>query len=330
MKPGEKTKKLTQTLSIILGVVFFVFIIVILLVLIVPELTASISGFISDFPQNFAAFQLWLNKKIENNPNLVSAISSALSTIMDYLEGFFENSIMPKMDKFIGQFTNIILGTLNIIKNFIIGIIVTVYALSSKETFKAQSKKIIYAVLKPDYADIFLDTVRHSHRIFIGFISGKILDSLIIGIICFIGLSILKMPYSLLVSVIVGVTNIIPFFGPYIGAIPSAILILIVSPVQGLHFIIFIIILQQFDGNILGPKILGDSTGLPAFWVLFSILLGGGLLGIFGMIIGVPTFAVIYYIIKTIVENMLYKKELPTETEKYTNIQDFSSISKKN
>ena len=150
---------------------------------------------------------------------------------------------------------------------------------------------------------------------------GKIIDSIIIGILCFIGLSILDMPYTLLVSVIVGVTNVVPFFGPYIGAVPSAILILLSSPIKGVYFIIFILVLQQFDGNILGPKILGDSTGLSAFWVVFSILLGGGLFGFVGMIMGVPTFAVLYYLVNMFVEQKLERKKLPKASKEYEDIQ---------
>ena len=156
-----------------------------------------------------------------------------------------------------------------------------------------------------------------SNEIFGGFIIGKIIDSAIIGVLCFAGLSILNMPYTMLVSVIVGVTNVIPFFGPYIGAIPSAILILLAEPKMGIYFIIFIIALQQFDGNVLGPKILGDSTGLSAFWVVFSILIGGGLFGVPGMILGVPTFAVVYYIVGMLVNNKLEKKKLPVKTDAY-------------
>lgn len=156
-----------------------------------------------------------------------------------------------------------------------------------------------------------------SNEIFGGFIIGKIIDSAIIGVLCFVGLSMLKMPYTLLVSVIVGVTNVIPFFGPYIGAIPSAVLIMLTDPKMGIYFILFILVLQQLDGNVIGPKILGDSTGLSAFWVVFAILLGGGLFGVIGMILGVPTFAVIYYIINMLINHMLEKKKLPIDTAAY-------------
>ena len=171
--------------------------------------------------------------------------------------------------------------------------------------------------MKAEHANMLLHITKKSNEIFSGFLIGKIIDSAIIGVLCFICLSALKMPYTLLVSVIVGVTNVIPFFGPYIGAIPSAVLILLEEPKMGIYFIIFIIVLQQIDGNIIGPKILGNSTGLSAFWVVFAILVGGGLFGIPGMILGVPTFAVIYYIVAMIINQRLEAKNLPQSSEYY-------------
>ena len=169
-------------------------------------------------------------------------------------------------------------------------------------------------------ANAFIEDIRFVHRTFGGFISGKLLDSLIIGILCFAGTSIMGTPYPVLISVIIGVTNIVPFFGPYLGAIPSAVLILMIDPMQCLYFLIFILILQQFDGNILGPKILGDSTGLSSFWVIFSITLFGGIMGVPGMVIGVPTFAVIYALCRRRINRNLKKKNLPTETDEYKNL----------
>ena len=172
---------------------------------------------------------------------------------------------------------------------------IAIYLLTSKETFIGQGKKIVYTLLPPKYGNIMVHVMRVSNQMFGGFISGKILDSAIIGVICYIGLMILRVPYSLLVAVIVGVTNIIPFFGPFIGAVPSVILIALADPIKGLYFLIFVVVLQQVDGNIIGPKILGDSTGLSAFWVVFAILVGGGLFGFMGMTLGVPTFAFIIF-----------------------------------
>jgi len=195
--------------------------------------------------------------------------------------------------------------------------------LASKERFSGQTKKITYAIFNNDVANIIINNFRYTHRTFIGFLSGKILDSIIIGILCFIGTSILQTPYAVLVSVVVGVTNVIPVFGPYLGAIPSIVLIFVVDPLHPLnclYFAIFILVLQQFDGNVLGPIILGDSTGLAGFWVIFSITLFGGLFGIPGMVVGVPVFAVIYAAIKSLLNTILLKKNIPRETEEYINI----------
>ena len=210
---------------------------------------------------------------------------------------------------------------LNVLYNLFIGIIVAIYVLASKETFSAQSKKLVYGIFKKEHADVIIHYVKVSHGMFSGFIIGKIVDSTIIGIICFFLMTVMGLPYALLISVIIGVTNVIPVFGPYIGAVPSALLILIVNPMQALYFIIMLIILQQLDGNIIGPAILGESTGLSAFWVLFSILLFGGLWGIVGMIAGVPLFAVIYRIISDFINWKLSGRRLSTVTDNYRNLK---------
>ena len=201
--------------------------------------------------------------------------------------------------------------------DILIGLIVMVYLLNMKEKLLAQAKMIIYWVFPLKIANKVIEEGRYVHQVFGGFIIGKLLDSLIIGLICFVLLGFANMPYVLLVSVIVGVTNVIPFFGPFIGAIPSAFLILLSDPMKCLYFLIFVLLLQQFDGNILGPKILGDSTGLSSFWVLFSILLFGGLMGFVGMIIGVPTFAVMYRLVTEFTTWRLGKKALSGNLNEY-------------
>ena len=226
----------------------------------------------------------------------------------------------PNLDKILGILGNLSLGVISLLvwlKNLLIGVIVMIYLLNIKDQFVALAKKITYGLFSVEWANRIVREARFIHKVFGGFIIGKIVDSLIIGIMCFVCLSFMKMPYTLLVSVIVGVTNVIPFFGPFIGAIPSAFLILLVSPIQCLYFLIFILLLQQFDGNILGPKILGDSTGVSSFWVLFSILLFGGLFGFVGMIIGVPTFAVIYRLTGDFINSKLKKRKLSVRTEDY-------------
>ena len=215
-----------------------------------------------------------------------------------------------------GVYTGVV-NIVNLVKNTLIGIIVMLYLLNIKDTLTAQSKKIIYSLFPLPAANEIIEKWRYIHKVFGGFIIGKLVDSLIIGILTFVWLSIIKMPYTVLISVIVGVTNIIPFFGPFIGAIPSALLVLLVSPKKCLWFLLSILVIQQLDGNIIGPKILGNSTGISSFWVLFSILFFGGVLGPVGMIIGVPTFAVIYRLTAEWVNKRLKKKELSTITDDY-------------
>ena len=243
-----------------------------------------------------------------------------------YLEDWLRKNVLQQSD-FIANITTGVYNVVRAIFNVIIGFIVSVYVLMTKEKFIGQAKKIIYAIFRPRYGNVVMEVGRKADEVFGGFFIGKIIDSLIIGCICFVSLAILRMPYVALVSVIVGVTNIIPFFGPYIGAIPSAILIFLVDPMKGIYFIIFIIVLQQVDGNVIGPKILGNTTGLSPFWVIFAILLFGGSFGVIGMLFGVPIFAVLYYIIKRVVEHVLKRRHLPEKTDEYIELDTVDTVS---
>ena len=211
-------------------------------------------------------------------------------------------------------------GVLNVVtmaKNLIIGIIVAVYMLASRKRFVQQAKLVLYSIFKPRWAELIKEEVKYADKMFGGFINGKIMDSAIIGVLCYIGCLIFKFPSALLVSVIIGVTNVIPFFGPFIGAVPATLLILIQSHIKALWFVLFVLVLQQLDGNVIGPKILGNTTGLSSFWVLFAILLFGGLWGFVGMIVGVPLFAVIYDIIKKLVFHGLRRNGQLGQVETY-------------
>ena len=207
--------------------------------------------------------------------------------------------------------------TLRTLFNLLISVIVCVYLLNGKELFKAQIKKIISATMTKEKSDDIFEFAYFANKTFGGFISGKLIDSLIIGILCFILMTIFNLPYTVLVSTIVGVTNFIPFFGPFIGAVPSALIICVASPIKALYFLILVFALQQFDGNILGPKILGGTTGLSSFWVMFAIIVGGGFFGFTGMVLGVPVFAVIYYYFSRYIKKRLARKQMPTETADY-------------
>ena len=279
---------------------------------VLPQLLDSIIGLVNNIPQYLNDLTKVTNDIFDNlnlQPEYISLITDKFGEAITYIITLISN-LVPVIGNFIVDATSSIL-------NIIIGIIISIYILIDKEKFMALGKKIVYALCSEEKAKFILRLATQSNMTFSRFIGGKILDSFIIGLLTFVILTIFKMPYILLISVIVGVTNIIPFFGPFIGGIPAAIIILFVSPIQALWFVVIIIVIQQIDGNIIGPKILGDSIGISAFWILFSLLVAAKFMGFVGMIIGVPLFAIFYSIIKEIVEERLRKKGLPIETEKY-------------
>lgn len=309
----KNVHKISRGLSVGLSILMVVAIVVGLVLIVAPELMNSILGLIKDMPAKIDAFNLWFQKAVKERDLDNETVTAAVYEVTNYIETWLTTDFANVVNKAAGSLTSGIVSFFGVFFDCIIGMIVSVYVLAGKERFVRMFKKIIFAMFSEKTAKDVLENLRLSDRVFGGFISAKIIDSLIIGLLCFIALTVMDMPYTLLVSVIVGVTNVIPFFGPYIGAVPSAILILIDNPVKGLYFIIFIILLQQFDGNILGPKILGESTGLSAFWVVFAILVFGGVFGLFGLMVGVPTFAVIYGFVKKGVESTLEKKGIRIE-----------------
>ena len=288
---------------------------------------AQIIPSIQDIAANFDTYTsngiAYINKIFEDNPDFREFFNNAVARYSADLEAWMNNILVPKISTIVMNVSLSIINILAFLWDFIIGFILSIYILYSKDIFACQAKKITYSLCSKERANGMLQDVRFIHKTFTGFLTGKVIDSFIIGVICFVGTSILGTPYAALVSVIIGVTNVIPFFGPFLGAIPCAILIFVVAPMEPLntvYFVIFILLLQQFDGNILGPKILGNSTGLGSFWVIFAITIFGGIMGVPGMIIGVPTFAVIFAMIRRFVNNRLTKKGLPTDREDYANI----------
>ncbi len=310
-------KKVAQSLSIFTILIFIIIFIVVALKLIIPQLAATILDLSVSLPTMVKGYVNQVNHYAQKDSQLLVFVNEGTKRFLDWFNEWMNNGMVDTMQQLVDR----MLDVFGFLVNIIIGIVVMVYVLYEKDHFRGQAKKILYAVSKNRTVNGFiLDTVRQCDKMFGGFITGKVIDSLIIGVICFVGLVIIKMPYASLISIIVGCTNIIPFFGPYVGAVPSAMLIFLVSPIKCVEFIIFVIILQQVDGNIIGPRILGSSTGLSPFWILVSILLFGKMFGVVGMIIGVPAFATIYYVVKRLVENALYKQELPAETAEYVNV----------
>ncbi len=317
IKNTNKTRASMRIFSIIITFVLVFLLIYSFIIIVIPQLYRSVQNIVISFPTYINNLVNFANRLLQDNPDIEATFNTLITRYSSELSSWLNSKLLPGMNDIIKSFSLGVLGFVVNLWNLIIGFIISVYLLCSKEKFVGQAKKIIYSMTKKERANNFLSDMRFINYTFGGFISGKLIDSLIIGLICFIFLSIIGTPYPILISVIVGVTNIIPFFGPYLGAIPSAILILLIEPIQCLYFLIFILILQQFDGNFLGPKILGNSTGLSSFWVIFSITLFGGLFGILGMILGVPAFAVIYAFIRRKIQKRLLAKGLPVTTTPY-------------
>ena len=335
-----KVKKRIRNISILSTMIFFFLVISTFFRLVIPQIIISIESIVDRFPTYANNLNIWVGELLENNPNLEKITTNYLAEYSTDVQGWLSGDVLPQLNSIILTLSNSIVNIVTFLWNLIIGLIISVYVMASKELFVAQSKKTIYALFQETNANGLLDELRYIHKTFGGYIIGKLLDSLLVGLICFIFTTLIGAPYAVLISVIVGITNIIPFLGPYLGGIPCALLILMVDPKMCLYFVIFLIVMQQFDGNVLEPKILGDSTGISSFWVLFAITFFGGIFGLFGMFIGVPVFAVFYTEIKKKVNKALLKKNLPDSTTAYMHlrhihdhelqIQSDPSVSKKN
>ena len=306
-KMGTAANMLAVTISLLFGIL----VVYALIMMIVPQLITSVTTLYYTARNNLNDFVDWASHQeiIASNQKLLDFIETSYDNLQDTLDNIVRTKLVPSMQSLLSGAALGVMSFVTFLKNIIIGVIVSVYLLASRKKFGQQCKMILYSLIKPRWADIILEEILYADKMFGGFINGKILDSAIIGVLCYIACLIFKFPSALLVSVIIGVTNVIPFFGPFIGAIPATLLILIQNPIKALWFVLFVLVLQQVDGNIIGPKILGNTTGLSSFWVLFAILLFGGLWGFVGMIIGVPLFAVIYDVLKKFVFHGLRRNE---------------------
>ena len=304
---GTAANMLAVTISLLFGIL----VVYALIMMIVPQLITSVTTLYYTARNNLNDFVDWASHQeiIASNQKLLDFIETSYDNLQDTLDNLVRTKLVPSMQSLLSGAALGVMSFVTFLKNIIIGLIVSVYLLASRKKFGQQGKLILYSLVKPRWANLIMEEIRYADRMFGGFINGKILDSAIIGVLCYIACLIFKFPSALLVSVIIGVTNVIPFFGPFIGAIPATLLILIQNPIKALWFVLFVLVLQQVDGNIIGPKILGNTTGLSSFWVLFAILLFGGLWGFVGMIIGVPLFAVIYDVLKKFVFHGLRRNE---------------------
>lgn len=298
-----------------------------LVYMIVPQIIDSVESLIdpTTLIGYYEQLSQWILQLFEDNPEVEGWFLSRLNDIFQMMESWLSTIDLEE------TFRSITSGVVSILKavmNILIGLIAAVYMLISKDTFLAQMRKMAVAFLREDHCDRLFDVCAMTNKIFGGFIVGKLIDSLIIGVICYFGMLILKLPYPMLIAVIIGITNIIPFFGPFFGAIPSAFLILLIDPWQCLIFIGFVFLLQQFDGNILGPRILGDTVGISSFWILVSITVAGGIFGFAGMVLGVPFFAVFYTLLSQAVNRRLTRKGKTTQTTSYAQLKAVAELEK--
>ena len=325
----KKLKKLSNGLAVGLSMISGILIVYALIIMIAPQLFSSIQTLWLSLPDKISKLYSWAMATFGENEKLVSLFNTVYNTVNTDLQNWADNTLAPYVSSVVSIVSGVgssVWKVLMFLYNLLIGLIVAVYLLFSRKKFARQSVLIIRSALKPKWAELLLDEVAFIDRMFGGFIDGKILDSAIIGVLCYIGCTIFRFPNALLVSAVVGITNVIPFFGPIIGAVPSTLLILIESPIKALWFVVFVLALQQLDGNVIGPKILGNTVGISGFWVLASITIAASLFGFTGMILGVPVFAIIYLLISDSVNNKLRKKNLTTDTTAYGPISEVAEL----
>lgn len=319
-KLSKRALRASKALSITITLILALVAVTSLLSMVIPQVIDSIFGIVESLPSNLARLSATLEEMLKSYPELDDTAMNLYNNLTAMLDQWIKNDLMPQLNSLVRTLSSGIFGAVNLLKNIVIGVIICVHVLSSKTIFCGQVKKMMYAVLPTQKANLLLDNVHYTHRVFGGYISGKLLDSLIVGLICFAFMATFNLPYAMLVSIVMGVTNIIPFFGPFIGAIPSILLIFLVDMRSAVIFAAFILVLQQIDGNIIEPKILGDSIGLSSFWVIVAIVVCGGLFGFVGMVIGAPAFAVGYSLVGMALDRSLRKHNLPIELDTYIDL----------
>ena len=300
-KAKTKARRFICFIAIVISLCVAIAVIWLIIMMIIPQVWDSVMKIIQMVPQKLIVVNNWIEHMLENQPELQAYFEEFSSQAESNIDSLLNVDTIQKVQSIINSLSVQLFGVLGVVKNIFLGLLISAYLLGSRKLFGAQAGLILHGVFSDKWAKIIEEEIRYTDKMFNGFLVGKIIDSAIIGLLCFAGTSIMGFEAPAFISVIIGITNIIPFFGPFIGAIPCGLLLLLENPMHCLYFIIFIFVLQQLDGNVIGPKILGNTTGVSSFWVLFAILLFGGMWGVVGMVIGVPLFAVIYDIIRKLV-----------------------------
>ena len=306
-KAKAKARRFICFIAIVISLCVAIAVIWLIIMMIIPQVWDSVMKIIQMVPQKLIVVNNWIEHMLENQPELQAYFEEFSSQAESNIDSLLNVDTIQKVQSIINSLSVQLFGVLGVVKNIFLGLLISAYLLGSRKLFGAQAGLILHGVFSDKWAKIIEEEIRYTDKMFNGFLVGKIIDSAIIGLLCFAGTSIMGFEAPAFISVIIGITNIIPFFGPFIGAIPCGLLLLLENPMHCLYFIIFIFVLQQLDGTVIGPKILGNTTGVSSFWVLFAILLFGGMWGVVGMVIGVPLFAVIYDIIRKLVYRGLRK-----------------------
>ena len=296
-----KRDRLAEGLAITCSMVTGLLLVYTLIIMIAPQLYRSAANFWDTVPAKVEQLLAWATEVFGENEVLLRYFDLSYEAVYTALDTWAKETLVPQVSILVSGVGMSVWKVFIFLKNILIGIIVAIYLLASRKKFSRQGVLVVRSIFKPRWADLILEEIAYIDRMFGGFIDGKIVDSAIIGVLCYVGCLIFKFPNPLLVAAIVGITNVIPFFGPFLGAVPATALILIENPMKAVWFVLFVLALQQLDGNVIGPKILGDHTGVSSFWVLFSIVFFGGLWGLVGMIVAVPLFAVLYDLVKRFV-----------------------------
>lgn len=330
MKIKERLKKnISRFMAIMVVCLITLGLIILLFSFVIPELLTSIESLVMNIPTYLEKTKVYLIGLLKNHQDLETIVLNNYDAINAYFMNIINESFLPKLEEWIVIFSNGIFGAVKVLFNMIMGFIISIYFLYDKERFKAQIKKVLYSLLSIKIVNNIIDNARHTDKVFGNFIIGKILTTIVFCILSFIFLALFGFPYALLISVILAITNVIPYFGPYIGGVPSAFLVLLHTPEKFWPFVIFLVVIQQIDNYIVGPYLTGTKIGIKSFWVLFAIMIFGGLFGLVGMLIGVPIFALLYGYIDNKINTRLAKKKLPTETEKYEKLNRINSETKK-
>lgn len=322
--------KLSLGLSVVGALLLLLLLLAGFFAMLLPQLYVSLMGLANSIPDYFQDAEATVLKWLEDDPQLRAFVETQLARAYQGLTNLLNPQTFNRIWDFLSGLTSSVISVVGFVVDLALGFVASVYILWSRRRFLAQAKKITAAFCRPGLADRLFDTARRIHRTFSGYIVGTLTDALIVGIITYIATTLMGMPYTPIIATVVGVTNIIPILGPFLGAVPSALLILLADPWKCLYFILFIVILQQVDGNIIAPRIIGSNTGLSGFWVLTAITVAGSLFGLAGMVVCVPTMAVLYALISEWVSGRLARKGMPTDTAVYGEIQRMSDLASSN